>query len=120
MSNEPQVNYQEFVRGLIKPGEVVAASLSAQDADAIHMIMGVCGEAGELLDSIKKAAIYRKPYDIENIVEELGDIEFYLCGLRNTFGLDRQVILARNVAKLQKRYPKGYSNEAAQARADKQ
>lgn len=119
MSNVPQVDYQEFVRALVKPGEIVAASLTAQDADAIHMIMGVCGEAGELLDAIKKATIYRKPLDVENLIEELGDIEFYLQGLRNTYGVSRSEVIARNVAKLQKRYPSGYTNQAAIARADK-
>ena len=46
------------------------------------MVVGVSGEAGELLDAVKKAVIYRKPLDLENVIEELGDLEFYMEGLR--------------------------------------
>lgn len=101
-------------------------TLSSQQVDMIHMIMGVCGEAGELLDAIKKHVIYNKPLDIENILEELGDIEFYLEGLRITLtynkgaAVDREKILRRNIEKLEKRYGEGkYSDAQANKRADK-
>ena len=59
--------------------------------------------------------------DRENLVEELGDIEFYLEGLRQVFGVTREEVLAINQAKLEKRYSSGkYSNQQAQARADKE
>jgi NTP pyrophosphatase (non-canonical NTP hydrolase) len=84
------------------------------------MIMGVSGESGELLDAIKKAVIYNKPLDIENVIEELGDIEFYLEGLRQGLGIDRGETLDANVKKLSVRYEAGsYSDTAAQTRADK-
>ena len=46
-------------------------------AHAVHMGIGIFGEVGELVDAIKKAAVYNKPMDNENVLEELGDIEFY-------------------------------------------
>lgn len=85
------------------------------------MTMGISGEAGELLDAIKKGVIYRKPLDRENIIEELGDIEFYLEGLRQQLHISREETLLANINKLSKRYEKlSYSNDAAQTRADKQ
>ena len=81
--------------------------------------MGVSGEAGELLDAIKKFAIYNKTLDIDNVVEELGDIEFYLAMIRRTLGIHREVTLRHNITKLLKRYPAGYTDMAAQLRADK-
>ena len=43
-----------------------------------HGVVGAAGEVGELLDGLKKSWVYEKPYDRENVVEELGDTEFYL------------------------------------------
>lgn len=85
------------------------------------MAIGVSGEAGELLDAIKKVVIYNKPIDRENVVEELGDIEFYLEGLRQSLGITREETIAANINKLGKRYEGlKYSDQAAQDRADKQ
>lgn len=115
------MTHQEMVHGLVKPGEDIISQLTVEDAHNIHMVMGISGEAGELLDAIKKHVIYRKPLDMENVVEELGDIEFYLEGLRQSLGITREQTLQHNINKLGKRY-KGhlYSDQQAQDRADKQ
>jgi NTP pyrophosphatase (non-canonical NTP hydrolase) len=84
------------------------------------MAVGISGESGELLDTIKKHAIYKKPLDMENVLEELGDLEYFMEGVRQAVGLTREECLKHNVDKLTKRYGSKYSNEAAQIRADKQ
>ena len=117
---EPKYDYPAFVAAISKPGADIRASLTDQEAHVIHMLLGIAGEAGELIDAIKKAAIYKKPLDIGNVREELGDIEFYLQGIRNAFGWTREEIELGNYVKLSKRYPKGaYSNQQAIERADK-
>lgn len=113
-------SHGEMVRALAKPGESILQEMTPEQAHLLHMAVGIAGEAGELLDAIKKHVIYQKPLDIEHVMEELGDIEFYLEGLRQGAGIDRQVVLAGNEAKLAVRYRGSYSNEAAQTRADKQ
>jgi NTP pyrophosphatase (non-canonical NTP hydrolase) len=114
------VSYSDMVSALVKPGKDVVASLTPEMADAWHMATGVAGEAGELLDAVKKAAIYCKPIDIDNVIEELGDLEFYMEGLRQRFGLTREECLEANISKLSIRYKSGvYSNSQAQDRADK-
>lgn len=93
------VRYDQFVKQLLKA-----------DSDAmmkIHAAVGVAGEAGELLDAIKKVYIYGQALTekhLINIVEELGDLEFYMQAMRNLFSLDRQTILESNAVKLAKRY----------------
>jgi len=115
------ITHPELVAALAKPGDQIVSSLTAEAAHMLHMAVGISGEAGELLDAVKKAAIYCKPIDRENVIEELGDLEFYMEGLRQGLGITREVTLAANIAKLSIRYSKGsYSNEAAQARADKE
>lgn len=113
-----------------------------------HMIMGILGELGELLDTTKKAIIYRKEWDNENIIEEFGDIIFYTTGmssfinsypgyyknvvkefndfimslsiLMNTFGIDPNLAKQKNKEKLEKRYPNfEYADTKAKERLDK-
>ena len=113
-------NYTEFVNALAKPGEDILKSLSAQDCHIWHMASCIPGEGGELFDAIKKMIIYRKPLDVKNVIEELGDLEFYMEGLRSALGLTREQVIEANMAKLSERYKsKVYSDQAAQERADK-
>lgn len=119
MNNEP-TNYREFVRQLCKPGMDILNELSASDCHRLHMAAGISGEAGEMLDAIKKTVIYRKPLDIANVREEAGDILFYLTGLLDSVSVDLQDVIAENMEKLRLRYTaQSYSNSAAIARADK-
>lgn len=115
-----KIDYSKMVRTLAKSGATIAQELTGDDAHILHMAVGVSGEAGELLDAVKKAAIYRKPLDRENVIEELGDLEFYMEGLRQGLNISREDTLDANIAKLGKRY-EGlvYSDKAAQDRADK-
>lgn len=64
--------------------------------------------------------IYRKPLDRENVLEELGDLEFYMEGIRQGLGITREQCLEANIAKLGKRYEgMRYTDGAEQERADK-
>lgn len=113
-------NYPQFVAALCKPGEAILKDLSPSRAHLLHMAVGVAGEAGELLDVVKKSAIYNKDLDVDHLVEELGDIEFFLQGIYNELHLSREQVLLANIEKLSSRYPQGaFSNSDAQARADK-
>jgi NTP pyrophosphatase (non-canonical NTP hydrolase) len=107
-----QIRYDEFVRKLFKP---------ANDFWMLaHAVMGVTGEAGELCDAIKKHIIYGKELDRTNVVEELGDLRFYMQAVQNIYGISEQEVLQHNACKLMVRYEGlEYSDAAAQARADK-
>ena len=110
------IDYERMVSLLFKRSDF------QQNLDAtLHAAVGISGEAGELLDAIKKGWAYGKPLDLENIIEELGDLEFYLEAFRQRLGIDRQVVLERNQAKLGVRYSSGvYSDQHAIERKDKQ
>lgn len=114
------IDYSDMVKALAKPGEDIIATLTPETAHQIHMAIGISGESGELLDAVKKAAIYNKPIDRENVIEELGDLEFYMEGIRQGLNITRDETLVANKVKLSKRYASlKYSDTAAQARADK-
>lgn len=115
------VSHAELVAALAKPGADIAEELTPSDAHIMHMVLGLAGEVGELIDAIKKRIIYRKEIDRLNIIEELGDIEFYLEGLRQELGITRYECVVDNITKLCIRYPGvQYSDAAATTRADKQ
>lgn len=103
------------------PREILAYLIDRPHlVDFWHAATGVAGEAGELLDCVKKSAIYGKPLDVDNLIEEMGDLEFYLSRLRTLLRVTRDTILKANTEKLNKRYADGkYSDQQAQVRADK-
>jgi NTP pyrophosphatase (non-canonical NTP hydrolase) len=118
MSNT--TTYQQFVNSIVKPGDEIICQLTPQKAHLLHMAVGVSGEAGELLDAIKKHCVYQKQIDLNNVMEEAGDILFYLTGLLSELDMTIEECINANMDKLSKRYPQGtYSNSAAIARADK-
>lgn len=114
------MQHNQLVKALVKPGEDIINELTPQKAELWHMASCIPGEAGELFDAVKKHVIYGKELDRENVIEELGDLEFYLEGLRQILNITRPECLAHNIGKLSKRYESlTFSNEAAQKRADK-
>ena len=114
------MKYEEFVTSLVKDGHKIKQELTGNECHTIHMVMGISGEVGELLDAVKKSVIYRKQLDRVNVIEELGDIEFYLEGFRQSVGISRDETIKENMDKLSKRYSKiQYTDEDAQTRADK-
>jgi|TARA_R110000824_G_scaffold158740_2_gene332753 NTP pyrophosphatase (non-canonical NTP hydrolase) len=117
--NRVEREHEEMVGRLSKEGSDIINSLTPQAAHLWHMASALCGEAGELFDAIKKSVIYEKDLDLENVLEELGDIEFYMQGLRSSLEITRLETLARNILKLDRRYGQEYSNNAAKERADK-
>jgi NTP pyrophosphatase (non-canonical NTP hydrolase) len=112
--------HSEMVKALVKPGSEVLRDLTPETANLLHLASALCGEAGELFDPIKKTAIYGKPIDFENIREELGDIEFYLEGIRSALGITRESTLQANIDKLSVRYAHmKFTNQDAVDRKDK-
>ena len=117
-----ECDHAEMVQALSKDGDEIIKSLTPQAAHLWHMASALCGEAGELFDAIKKSVIYEKDLDVANVVEELGDMEFYMEGIRSSLVITRLETLAHNLSldtnilKLDRRYGEGYSNQSAQER----
>lgn len=107
-----EIDYADFVAKLFK--------IDTPDMEHLHAALGICGEAGELADAIKKSVIYCKELDRKNVVEELGDLRFYMQQIQNMHSITDEEVLQSNADKLSKRYPTGeYSNKDAIERKDK-
>jgi NTP pyrophosphatase (non-canonical NTP hydrolase) len=105
-------NYQEMVQGLfIKPTD--------HTGRLVHAAMGIAGEAGEVVDAVKKTWVYGKPLDTENVLEECGDVLFYVTALLHECGFTLEQAMTHNRQKLAKRYPDGWTEQAAIERKDK-
>lgn len=78
------MNYSEMVRKLAKNGKDALATMTPLKIHVWHMSSCLMGEAGELIAG---------EMDQENVVEELGDLEFYMEGLRDGLDINRDEIL---------------------------
>lgn len=102
----------------IREYDKVAARLSEPDViQLFHCIIGKVTEVGELADALKKYVIYGKSIDWVNVVEELGDDQWYsaLGALvtKRVLGVGFTDIQKLNVAKLKDRYGDKFTEEKA-------
>lgn len=79
----------------------------------------LCGEAGELANIVKKVVWHGHKMDIAKFEEELGDILWYLAATATCLGIDLDDVAAKNLAKLQQRYPNGFDVERSKNRVSK-
>lgn len=83
----------------------------------VHAVMGINGEAGEVIDLTKKYIFHEKEVDLEHLKKEIGDIMWYIQLLCNTLGLDLEDdVLQGNMDKLSARYPSGFNTYDANHR----
>ena len=113
------LEYQTFVASKIKPGEVILAQMTPQRAALGHAAHGIATEAGELCDVIKKHVDYGQELDVDHLVEETGDLLFYLTDVLTKAGVSLDSVLMGNMAKLNRRYKARYTDNEAAVRADK-
>ena len=82
------ITHPDMVKGLAKDGQAIIDELTPNATHLLHMAVGIAGEAGELCQAIYTAHKFDE-IDVENVMEELGDLEFYLEGLRQGLQLAR-------------------------------
>ena len=82
------------------------------------MGLGLAGEAGEVIELIKKAVGHGHPLNPRTLQKELGDVLWYVAAIATLNGLSLGDIADANIAKLKARYPDGFSSAASIARAD--
>lgn len=94
MNDIQSVPYDQFVASLAKPGQAIVDSMTAEKAHMLHMAVGIAGEAGELLSAIVDNAHFGTELDRTNMIEELGDVEFYAEGLIQATGVTPAIFKA--------------------------
>ena len=92
---------------------------SASDENLmLNGAMGLNGEAGEVIDILKKHMFQGHKLDTEHIAKELGDCLWYIAVCAKGAGYTLDEIAEMNKAKLRKRYPDGFEVEKSLHRAE--
>lgn len=78
-----------------------------QDKNVVYPTLGLCGEAGEVAENVKK--VFRDDYGIvtlerrDKLIMELGDVLWYVANLAIELGVALSAIAEENLKKLWKR-----------------
>jgi NTP pyrophosphatase (non-canonical NTP hydrolase) len=81
-----------------------------------HAALGIASEGGELAGAVKAWLHYGRPLDRRNIIEELGDVLWYVAEGAAALGVTLDDVAAANVRKLAARYPGAFDEAAANLR----
>lgn len=112
--------YFEGIASVLELDTEVTARDAVLTDSVSHQLLQFRVRAGNLLDLVKKHAIYAKPLDTNLIINQMWLVRKSLCNLYYMWNIYRKTALEANIAKLAVRYEgMKYSNNAAQNRADK-
>ena len=103
--------YQKLAMTTLNP------TLSRQDV-LVNAVMGLCGESGEAIDIVKKHLHQGHALDREKLKKERGDIAWYLAEAAYALDTPLDENLDTNIAKLQARYPEGFSADRSVHRTE--
>ena len=103
--------YQQLAMTTLNP------ALSRHDV-LINGVMGLCGEAGEAIDIVKKHLAQGHELDRDALIKELGDVAWYLAETAYALEVPLDEVCRRNIDKLRQRYPEGFSAERSLHRAE--
>lgn len=96
--------YQKLALKTLNP------NLSKKDI-LINGVMGLCGESGEAIDIVKKHLAQGHDLNKEHLIEELGDIAWYLAETAYALDISLEEVLKINIEKLKNRYPNGFDTQ---------
>lgn len=71
--------------------------------------LGLAGESGQLIDLIQDYTFKGKDLDKEKMIDELGDVLWYLSQIAQWADVDFDDVAKANIETLNKRYPNGFT-----------
>ena len=76
-----------------------------------HLLLGLCGEAGEIAEKTKKIVRDHdsdfSKLDLDDLTKELGDVLWYVAVLADYFDVKLDDVGSKNIAKLASRLERG-------------
>lgn len=73
------------------------ADRSNMDRLKLECALGLCGEAGEVAEQVKKHFFHGHELDKRHMIEELGDVAWYLAVLCDAIGSDLDTVMEENL-----------------------
>jgi len=93
--------------------------VSPEEISLIVGTIGLCGEAGEVAEVVKKGIFHLDGnFDLAPLRKELGDVCWYLACICTACGIDLGEVMVENITKLQTRYPNGFTVQDSIDRVD--
>lgn len=83
-----------------------------------NAVMGLAGEAGECVDLLKKHLFQGHELNEDKLLDEVGDVLWYAALAAEALHVTLDDIMARNVEKLEERYPNGFDPDKSVHRKD--
>lgn len=84
----------------------------------INGTLGLAGEAGEVADLVKKHFFQGHPLNRPVLIDELGDVLWYIALLCDCLGIGMEQVALGNINKLRGRYPEGFEEERSLNRVE--
>lgn len=81
--------------------------MSSRSKDITHAAVGLSGEAGEVLELVKKTIFRNKEHSREEFISELGDVLWYLAAVATLVGVTLDGVWDYNSSKLADRRKNG-------------
>lgn len=92
-------------------------SMASLDDLELTAALGMGGEVGEILDTIKKVRFHDHLTYQGQLVEEMGDLFFYFTLMLEATGYTLDQVVEANEKKLDERYPEGFDPMRSMNRA---
>lgn len=110
--DELAITPAEFRRRSLARSRPGIPPLGAKQRRLALYALGMTGEAGEVADEIKKILFHGKALDRDKLLDEIGDVLWYVDRLLDLLGFTFDDALAANDEKLAGRYPDGWDAAA--------
>ena len=119
--NEPCFTLNEYERRAMRTDPPHVSDMEG----LVNAALGMCGEAGEFADLLKKIRYHGHAMDKEHLLKECGDVLWYTAQAAYYIGQiyrDPTITLGTvgemNILKLEARYPNGFDPEKSMHRAE--
>lgn len=94
------------------------AEYSPHEIMLVWCALKLAGEAGEVANYIGKGVFHQHGISDDPLIEELGDVLWYVVAICTLRGLSMDAVMQANIDKLIKRYPNGWSSSDSIARLE--
>lgn len=92
--------------------------ISDENLMIVWNAVGLAGEAGEIMELVKKGIFHQHGLDRGLLHKELGDLLWYVAALCTKLDFSMSEVMTANIEKLKTRYPNGYNSADSKRRVD--
>jgi NTP pyrophosphatase (non-canonical NTP hydrolase) len=112
---QPALTEEEYVAEVLHSAPSLRTFTQPEEALLLGAL-GLCGEAGEVADLVKKYRYHAHQLDRAHLFDELGDVLWSLTWRCHTLDSGLGAVMLANVTRLRARYPQGFDPARSQMR----